>query len=659
MALAAASVPPIVASRFGLEQRCFYRHPDLYEEEVPEMELETVLSRPDLGAGCAFRSFLLLGDQNAGKSTLLHSFCREGDPSFMQLSSLLPVLSSSFINTRLVPRSLFGDREDDLNKCISAVRDEMPFMDTDIARGIVMLIRRNFVFFCNEFGVSIHGEEEDASGEGPAAEPFGPEVRFVALQFVELGGDHLDRLLRFGASGGDLGALRASEAVGVDPTRGSAEDEAFWTDIHEVLLGSLRLLRATSSALRSMLRKLSFLGGALGSGCGGGGGGLGGTCEVVFYVSRAPPVEAGSFDAAAAWAEARAEVLAFARDELGASAAASAARTLLKAPPPSVGVWEPCDEGLDLSALEEVAGAAALEWRAAEERSGPLLAFIRDMVASLALPALRSRLRLCGVYAARSLVDELGDARSAAPGPRVSAGLAPSMEGQGSLCAPSVVRNVARLLRRAGREDLGAVGPGHGLVPHVAELMLRCSLRLRQVESPGGGANTATVVGRWVTRFDLAEHLEECEAELSVPLPEVATLQCWEAAVLALDRAAVCSLLAPGGEKGAIEVLTVALVVHGPISVSIEASRMDFYYYASGIYDNPACSSSEAASDHVVLAVGYGRGALPGQTYWLLRNSWSSYWGEGGYVRVAREGNICGVATTPAFALLNPHARLP
>mmetsp|Transcript_63347 Transcript_63347/g.177158 ORF Transcript_63347/g.177158 Transcript_63347/m.177158 type:complete len:668 (+) Transcript_63347:2-2005(+) len=114
-----------------------------------------------------------------------------------------------------------------------------------------------------------------------------------------------------------------------------------------------------------------------------------------------------------------------------------------------------------------------------------------------------------------------------------------------------------------------------------------------------------------------------------------------------------------GGEKGAIEVLTVALVVHGPISVSIEASRMDFYYYASGIYDNPACSSSEAASDHVVLAVGYGRGALPGQTYWLLRNSWSSYWGEGGYVRVAREGNICGVATTPAFALLNPHARLP
>ena len=33
---------------------------------------------------------------------------------------------------------------------------------------------------------------------------FLPETRFVALQFVELGGDHLDRLVRFQSSSGDL-----------------------------------------------------------------------------------------------------------------------------------------------------------------------------------------------------------------------------------------------------------------------------------------------------------------------------------------------------------------------------------------------------------------------------------------------------------------------
>ena len=89
-------VPPIVRARFGLEQRCAYRHADLYDEEVPEagqnawqnawqnasgmrpfstlsqVDLETVIAQPELGAECAVKSFVLLGDQNAGKSTMLH-----------------------------------------------------------------------------------------------------------------------------------------------------------------------------------------------------------------------------------------------------------------------------------------------------------------------------------------------------------------------------------------------------------------------------------------------------------------------------------------------------------------------------------------------------------------------------------------------------------
>ena len=67
------SVPPIRRARFGLEQRCSYRHADLYDEEVPEIDLETVIAAPQLGAATAALSFVLLGDQNAGKSTMLHS----------------------------------------------------------------------------------------------------------------------------------------------------------------------------------------------------------------------------------------------------------------------------------------------------------------------------------------------------------------------------------------------------------------------------------------------------------------------------------------------------------------------------------------------------------------------------------------------------------
>jgi hypothetical protein len=174
-----------------------------------------------------------------------------------------------------------------------------------------------------------------------------------------------------------------------------------------------------------------------------------------------------------------------------------------------------------------------------------------------------------------------------------------------------------------------------------------------------------------------------------------------------------------------------ALHTRGPVSVSIDATPPDFYYYGGGIFDNTACTSYDL--DHSVLAVGYGRDTKTGKDYWfvqiecravctvlcsvvscraalrcaalccavlccavlccamplvctalplrvhsmsctvvtlavnshsirrfashlawhrIVKNSWSSYWGEEGYVRVAiDEHNICGVATTPNYVV--------
>lgn len=102
--------------------------------------------------------------------------------------------------------------------------------------------------------------------------------------------------------------------------------------------------------------------------------------------------------------------------------------------------------------------------------------------------------------------------------------------------------------------------------------------------------------------------------------------------------------------SGDSEAMKLALFKHGPLSIAIDAGHKSFSYYANGVYYEPECKNNLDGLDHAVLAVGYGK--LKGEDYWLIKNSWSNYWGNDGYALMAMKENNCGLTTDATYVNL-------
>ena len=85
-----------------------------------------------------------------------------------------------------------------------------------------------------------------------------------------------------------------------------------------------------------------------------------------------------------------------------------------------------------------------------------------------------------------------------------------------------------------------------------------------------------------------------------------------------------------------------------PISVAIEADQKDFQLYKSGVFTG-ACGTK---LDHGVLAVGYTA------DYYIVKNSWSTSWGDGGFIHLARGDKYnngdgqCGILMQASYPIL-------
>jgi C1A family cysteine protease len=84
-----------------------------------------------------------------------------------------------------------------------------------------------------------------------------------------------------------------------------------------------------------------------------------------------------------------------------------------------------------------------------------------------------------------------------------------------------------------------------------------------------------------------------------------------------------------------------AIASDGPVIGGMNVYE-DFYYYKGGVYRQTAGSFH---GRHAVCVVGYN----DSQSYWIIKNSWSSNWGENGYMKISYGDTKCGLDSTFAY----------
>lgn len=101
--------------------------------------------------------------------------------------------------------------------------------------------------------------------------------------------------------------------------------------------------------------------------------------------------------------------------------------------------------------------------------------------------------------------------------------------------------------------------------------------------------------------------------------------------------------------SGDSDAIAASLVELGPLSVAMDATKLQFY--KEGVFNPSKCSTT--ALNHALLMVGYGTDDTDGD-YFIIKNSWAEKWGEDGYFRIAKadDAGVCGINTAVVSGLV-------
>ena len=114
---------------------------------------------------------------------------------------------------------------------------------------------------------------------------------------------------------------------------------------------------------------------------------------------------------------------------------------------------------------------------------------------------------------------------------------------------------------------------------------------------------------------------------------------CW-----AQQRAKIYSVSEYGNVTGEENMIN-EIYQRGPITCAIAVTQ-ELVNYTGGIFED---KTGRKELDHDISVVGWGE--ENGTKYWIIRNSWGSYWGEGGNFRLIRGVDNLGIESTCSWAV--------
>jgi len=88
---------------------------------------------------------------------------------------------------------------------------------------------------------------------------------------------------------------------------------------------------------------------------------------------------------------------------------------------------------------------------------------------------------------------------------------------------------------------------------------------------------------------------------------------------------------------GSVQDMMTEVDTNGPFEVAFSVYA-DFLTYKTGVYEY---TTGDYLGGHAVKLIGYGTES--GTDYWLCQNSWTTTWGDGGYFKIRKGTDECGI----------------